>query len=108
MRKTNRELVSVTQRDEQPLEVGLRVLVIAGVQARIVADYTLPGEAALTSLPAEVASEPLAPPPGQAAAPAPGAMADPAAPPTADPAVPPPAPQASAAPPPGEMPPLHP
>jgi outer membrane lipoprotein SlyB len=58
VRKTNNELVSVTQRDERPLEVGLRVLVISGAQARIVADYTLPGEAAPTSLPADATDRP--------------------------------------------------
>jgi outer membrane lipoprotein SlyB len=35
------ELVSVTQRDERPLAVGAKVLVIAGAQARIVPDYTV-------------------------------------------------------------------
>ncbi|MGG5818980.1 hypothetical protein [Falsiroseomonas sp. HW251] len=59
VRKMNGDLVSVTQRDARPLEVGLRVLVIAGNQARIVADYTLPGQAAPTEIPAE-------PPPGAA------------------------------------------
>jgi outer membrane lipoprotein SlyB len=63
VRKTNGDLVSVTQRDEQPLEIGLRVLVIAGSQARIVADYTLPGEAPPTALPAE--PEPAGPPPAE-------------------------------------------
>ena len=40
VRKDNNELVSVTQKDERPLALGQRVLVIAGPQARIVADYT--------------------------------------------------------------------
>jgi outer membrane lipoprotein SlyB len=44
VRKTNGDLVSVTQRDARPLDVGARVLVIAGNQARIVADYTQPGD----------------------------------------------------------------
>jgi outer membrane lipoprotein SlyB len=69
VRKTNAELVSVTQRDEQALDVGLRVLVISGAQARIVADYTLPGQPAPTSLPAE---NPAGPEP--AAAPAAAAL----------------------------------
>jgi outer membrane lipoprotein SlyB len=60
VRKTNNELVSVTQRDEQALDVGLRVLVISGAQARIVADYTLPGQPAPTSLPEEAAAPPAA------------------------------------------------
>jgi outer membrane lipoprotein SlyB len=42
VRKTNGDLVSVTQRDTAPLAVGTRVLVIAGSQARIVPDYTVP------------------------------------------------------------------
>jgi outer membrane lipoprotein SlyB len=75
VRKTNGDLVSVTQRDEQPLEIGLRVLVIAGNQARIVADYTQPGEAAPTAIPAE--PEPPRPAP-QAPAPEPPAAAAPA------------------------------
>lgn len=41
VRKTNGELVSVTQRDATPLALGQKVLVIAGPQARIVADYTV-------------------------------------------------------------------
>jgi outer membrane lipoprotein SlyB len=87
VRKTNGDLVSVTQRDETPLEVGLRVLVIAGNQARIVPDYTLPGEAPPTALPAEPAAA-AAPP----RAPPPGAQPAPAAPPaeTPSPAPPPP------------------
>eukprot|EP01037_Dinobryon_pediforme_P013327 gene13327-13441_t len=40
VRKPNNELVSVTQTDNTPLALGQRVLVIAGSQARIVADYT--------------------------------------------------------------------
>ena len=42
VRKQSGELLSVTQRDETPLVVGAKVLVIAGSQARIVADYTVP------------------------------------------------------------------
>jgi outer membrane lipoprotein SlyB len=41
VRKPNGDLVSVTQKDATPLAVGARVLVIAGPQARIVADYTV-------------------------------------------------------------------
>lgn len=70
VRKNNGDLVSVTQRDERPLEVGLRVLVIAGSQARIVADYTLPGQPAPTEIPATPA-EPEQPPAPAAAGPAP-------------------------------------
>jgi len=42
IRKANNELVSVTQKDAQPLALGQKVLVIAGGQARIVPDYTVP------------------------------------------------------------------
>lgn len=41
VQKTNGELVSVTQKDETRLAIGQKVLVIAGPQARIVADYTV-------------------------------------------------------------------
>ena len=47
VRKPNGDLVSVTQKDETPLRIGDKVLVIAGNQARIVEDYTVPD----TSLP---------------------------------------------------------
>jgi outer membrane lipoprotein SlyB len=43
------DLISVTQRDERPLAVGQKVLVIAGNQARIVPDYTVPTEAVAPS-----------------------------------------------------------
>ena len=46
VRKPNGELISVTQTDPAPLAIGARVLVIAGAQARIVRDYTVPAEAA--------------------------------------------------------------
>ena len=42
VRRTNGELVNVTQRDVPPLPIGQKVLVIAGAQARIVPDYTVP------------------------------------------------------------------
>jgi outer membrane lipoprotein SlyB len=42
VRKPNGDLISVTQRDKTPLVLGQKVLVIAGVQARIVPDYTVP------------------------------------------------------------------
>jgi outer membrane lipoprotein SlyB len=44
VRKPGGELISVTQKDEEPLAIGTRVLVIAGSQARIVPDYTVPPE----------------------------------------------------------------
>ncbi len=44
VRKPGGDLISVTQKDETPLPVGLKVLVIEGKQARIVADYSVPPE----------------------------------------------------------------
>lgn len=41
VRKTNGDLISVTQQDKEELKVGEHVLVIAGKQARIVPDYTV-------------------------------------------------------------------
>ncbi|WP_448203636.1 hypothetical protein [Azospirillum sp. sgz302134] len=41
VRKPDGELLSVTQKEERPLAVGQKVLVISGNQARIVADYSL-------------------------------------------------------------------
>jgi outer membrane lipoprotein SlyB len=45
VRKPGGELVSVTQKDSPPLTLGTHVLVIAGTQARIVRDYTVPAVA---------------------------------------------------------------
>jgi outer membrane lipoprotein SlyB len=42
VRKPNGDLVSVTQKDKTPLVLGQKVLVIAGTQARVVPDYTVP------------------------------------------------------------------
>jgi outer membrane lipoprotein SlyB len=44
VRKPNGDLLSVTQKDAQPLNIGQHVLIIQGPQARIVADYTVPIE----------------------------------------------------------------
>lgn len=44
VRKDNGELLSVTQREETPLQLGQKVLVIGGSQARVVADYSVPPE----------------------------------------------------------------
>ena len=82
VRKPNGELISVTQKDPAPLPLGQKVLVIAGAQARIVPDYTVP--------PAPGA------PPAQAPAPASSPPAPPALPPAAlspESAPPSPAPQ---------------
>ena len=56
VKKPNGELISVTQKDEMPLTLGQKVLVIAGSQARIVADYTVvekTGSAAAVGVQAE-------------------------------------------------------
>lgn len=45
VRRPDGALISVTQHDEVALAVGTKVLVIAGSQARIVVDYTVPVEA---------------------------------------------------------------
>lgn len=89
VRKAGGDLVSVTQKDDQPLKLGLKVLVIAGSQARIVPDYTVndvatappdktSAGAAGPGKPPSVTATPLAPPvgmgpaTGQAAAPVSG------------------------------------
>lgn len=54
VRKGNGDLVSVTQKDAAPLALGQKVLVIAGPQARIVADYTVPAPAPLAAPPPPV------------------------------------------------------
>jgi outer membrane lipoprotein SlyB len=59
VRKGNGELVSVTQKDKTPLALGQHVLVIAGNQARIVPDYTVPPEVAQAT--PEKAAEPAKP-----------------------------------------------
>ena len=69
VRKPNNEMISVTQKDATALEVGQKVLVIAGSQARIVPDYTVaPPKPEAPAIPAAVTAEPIAPPrPPQAA-----------------------------------------
>ncbi|MEA2791275.1 MAG: outer rane lipoprotein SlyB [Acetobacteraceae bacterium] len=52
VRKANGELVSVTQKDKTPLALNQKVLVIAGNQARIVPDYTLPPDITVAKAPA--------------------------------------------------------
>ncbi len=46
VRKPNGELLSVTQREPQPLPIGQKVLVITGNQARIIPDYSVAVEPA--------------------------------------------------------------
>lgn len=87
VRKANGDMISVAQKDEKALWVGEKVLVIAGPQARIVPDYTVPFEA-----PEKTAAKPAA---AEGSAPHPAATATPAslAVPTA-PSVPPQVPEA--------------
>jgi outer membrane lipoprotein SlyB len=64
VRKANGDLLSVTQKDQEPLKIGMHVLIIQGPQARIVSDYTVPVEAETAvpkPAPAKTASAP--PPP---------------------------------------------
>ncbi len=44
VRKHNGDMLSVTQREKKPLELGQKVLVIIGPQARVVPDYSVPPE----------------------------------------------------------------
>ncbi len=99
VKKANNDLVSVTQKDKVPLAIGQKVLVIAGNQARIVPDYTVPLAVAADkppetkaetkpgpAVPPAVTATPLPPLPGAAAqatggaAPASSAPAAPATP----------------------------
>jgi outer membrane lipoprotein SlyB len=63
IRKPNGDLVSVTQKDETPLAIGQHVLVIAGPQARVVADYTSPVDAAAPQRQASRSTEEATAPP---------------------------------------------
>lgn len=69
IRKPNGDLVSVTQRDDAPLSIGQKVLVISGKQARVVPDYIVPAPEA----PKETAAAVKAP--TTTTAPAPGPVA---------------------------------
>lgn len=81
VRKPNGELLSLTQREPQPLPVGQKVLVITGSQARIIADYSTPAEPPPAETPraetppapekpkAEIKVEPLEAPPASPAPP---------------------------------------
>jgi len=69
--KDNGQLLSVTQNDRTPLAIGQKVLVIAGNQARIVADYTVEPNA-----PAPDALDPASGKPQDAAKPGEAAKPD--------------------------------
>lgn len=83
VKKGNGDLLSVTQKDPQPLVIGAHVLIIEGPQARVVPDYTVPvvaealhPEEAKQTAKAEPVATPLGSmPPGTA----PAAQAGPAA-----------------------------
>nr|WP_294543970.1 hypothetical protein [uncultured Rhodopila sp.] len=75
VKKGNGDLVSVTQKDKTPLALGQHVLVIAGNQARVVPDYTLPpdvreAKAAEPAKPAQPDAKPADAPPAPASSPA--------------------------------------
>lgn len=84
IRRTNGELVSVTQRDATPIPIGTRVLVITGNQARVVVDYTAPGEAP----PATASATPTGPVPATGQLEGSPATAQPSAPVAPPPVVP--------------------
>jgi len=94
VKETKGDLVSVTQKDDKPLAVGQKVLVIAGNQARVVPDYTVapappPPPVETAPPPAPVTATPLPPllavPPASqpTAAPPPAPSAPPPPPPLA-------------------------
>ncbi len=58
VRKGNGDLVSVTQKDRTPLALGQHVLVIAGNQARVVPDYTVPPDITKPAKPPEPDAKP--------------------------------------------------
>ncbi len=70
VRKSNGDLLSVTQKDEMPLAVGQKVLVISGNQARVVPDYTVPAPPPkqADTTPKQPATTTTAPAPGPVAA----------------------------------------
>lgn len=74
IQKKNGDLLSVTQQDDVPIAIGQKVLLIAGSQARIVADYSV--------------EPPPAPPPAPAPAPAPTSATTDSPPPETAPAAP--------------------
>jgi outer membrane lipoprotein SlyB len=87
VRKANGDLVSVTQKDKTPLALGQKVLVIAGNQARVVPDYTVPQPPGAPTPPGATAGTPSKP----GVVPAVTADTKPAEPPKADTAPPSPA-----------------
>jgi outer membrane lipoprotein SlyB len=114
VKEANGDLVSVTQKGEAALELGQKVLVIAGSQARIVPDYTVepdkPTATATTTVPplSPIIVTPLAAPAAVAANPpdvppptsSPTGPTAPTVPPPPAPVATPPAPVAGPVPPP--------
>jgi outer membrane lipoprotein SlyB len=80
VRKANGDLVSVTQKDKTPLALNQRVLVIAGNQARVVPDYTVPPESGVVAAgkPSKLEAVPAAPADTKPAEPAKSDAASPA------------------------------
>jgi outer membrane lipoprotein SlyB len=79
VRKTNGELLSLTQREPTPLPLGQKVLVITGNQARIVPDYSTPPEPPATAAAEkEKPAAPAPPPPTPAATASPTRLTPPA------------------------------
>lgn len=62
IRKDNGDMLSVTQREKDPLQLGQRVLVIMGPQARVVPDYSVPQEPKVAAAPDAAAQDALAAP----------------------------------------------
>jgi outer membrane lipoprotein SlyB len=69
------DLVSVTQADKVPLKIGTKVLVIAGKQARIVPDYTVPDAAPGPAADSKTTTAPNPPKVVETPLPAPGGAA---------------------------------
>jgi outer membrane lipoprotein SlyB len=78
VREPKGDLVSVTQQDTTPLQIGTHVLVIAGKQARIVRDYTVNVETPPTAPAVKDAMPITLPPPLTLAVPAPTPTVTPA------------------------------
>jgi outer membrane lipoprotein SlyB len=100
VRKGNNELVSVAQKDQTPLALGQKVLVIAGNQARIVPDYTsAPEDPAAAAESRNHATQPTHTPPAggtvQGAGPLPAPQIESLPPPAEAPAPSTPAPSAT-------------
>lgn len=63
VRKSNGDMLSVTQREKKPLAIGQKVLVINGPQARVIPDYSVAQEAAAAPPPEKQKTEAKPPEP---------------------------------------------